>query len=111
MDCHYEAEIVLLPTQMIAADKELAGLLKKNPFLTKETIRELFAKRLGKYLDNQFEGYCTADDYYQPVVEDFGINMNYDLPGWCSENGFEFVSCDGNGGDDGYEPKFRRGWY
>lgn len=24
----------------------------------------------------------TEDDYYQPVVEDFGANMEYDLPEW-----------------------------
>ncbi len=111
IDCYYKAEIVLSPTEMIAADKELTALLKKNPFLEREIIQELFAGRLSEYLDDQFEEYCTADDYYQPVVEDFGINMNYDLPKWCSENGFEVVSCDGDGGDDGYEPKFRNGWY
>lgn len=111
IDCYYKAEIILLPTERIATDKELAALLEKNPFLAKETIHEFFTKRLRKYLDDQFEGYCTAEDYYQPVVEDFGINMNYDLPEWCNQNGFEFVSCDGDGGDDGYEPKFRREWY
>jgi hypothetical protein len=32
---------------------------------------------------------------------------------WRSRNlkGFEFVSCEGDGNDDGYEPKFRKGWY
>lgn len=38
-------------------------------------------------------------------------NLEYDLQNWSKENGFEFVSCEGSGGDDGYEPKFRRGWY
>ena len=31
-------------------------------------------------------------------------------PGYDA-NGFEFVSCEGDGNDDGYEPKFRKGWY
>lgn len=79
VDCHYKAEIVLMPT---------------------ESIRE--------YLDNKFEEYCTEDDYYQPVVEDFDID--YRVSEWSKENGFEVVSCDGNGEDSGYEPKFRSRW-
>ncbi len=111
VDCHYEAEIILTPTEAISADQELAKMLKKNPFMTKNEIHDLFAKRLKKYLDVEFEDYCTEDDYYQPVVEDFGDNMEYDLPEWCKKNGFELVSFDGDGDDDGYEPKFRRGWH
>lgn len=79
VDCHYKAEIVLMPT---------------------ESIRE--------YLDNKFEEYCTEDDYYQPVVEDFDID--YRVSEWSKENGFEVVSCDGNGENSGYEPKFRSRW-
>ena len=65
-----------------------------------ESIRE--------YLDNKFEEYCTEDDYYQPVVEDFDID--YRVSEWSKENGFEVVSCDGNGENSGYEPKFRSRW-
>lgn len=111
VDCHYEAEIILAPTEEISKDKELAQQLKKNPFMTEEAIHELFTKRLQEYLDYEFEDYCTCDDYYQPVVEDFGSNMEYDLPKWCKENGFELVSIEGDGGDDGYEPKHRQEWY
>ena len=32
------------------------------------------------------------------------------LVSFYEENGFEFISCEGNGSDGGYEPKFRRGW-
>ena len=111
VDCHYEAEIVLKPTERISEDKELARQLKKNPFITKEAIKDLFAKRLQEHLDNEFEEYCTEDDYYQPVVEDFGINLEYALEKWSKENGFEYVSYEGDGDDGGYEPKFRNGWY
>ena len=100
-----------MPTEVISADKELAQKIKKNPFMTKSEIHELFAKRIKKYLDSEFEDYCTCDDYYQPVVEDFGDNLEYDLTEWCKKNGFELVSCDGDGDDDGYKPKFKRGWY
>ena len=111
VDCHYEARIILKPTQGVSEDKALAKLLTKNPFTTKETIRDLFARRLQDYLDHEFDYYCTCEDYYQPVVEDFEDNLEYDVKQWSEKNGFEFVSCDGDGHDDGYEPKFRNNWY
>lgn len=111
IDCHYKARIILRPTKDVFSDKELTELLTKNPFATKETICDLFTKRLQEYLDYEFEDYCTEDDYYQPVVEDFGNNLEYDLKQWSEENGFEYVSCEGDGDDGGYEPKFRKGWY
>lgn len=111
VDCHYEAEIILAPTEEISKDRELARQLKKNPFITKEAIHDFFVMRLKEYLDYEFDDYCTCDDYYQPVAEDFGCNLEYDLPKWCKENGFEYVSFEGDGGDNGYEPKYRKGWY
>ena len=111
VDCHYEARIILRPTKAVSEDKELSKLLAKNPFTTKEAIYDLFTKRLREYLDYEFEDYCTEDDYYQPVVEDFGSSLEYALKSWSEENGFEYVSCEGDGDDEGYEPKFRRGWY
>ena len=111
VDCHYEAEIVLVPTEAIKTDKKLVQQLKKNSFLTKEAIHDLFAERLEEYLDNKFDYYCTCDNYYQPVVEDYGSNLEYELIEWCKENGFNYVSCEGAGEDDGYEPKYRNGWY
>lgn len=62
-------------------------------------------------MDYEFEEYCTEHDYYQPVVEGFGGDLEYCLEEWCKENGFELVSCEGDGDDVGYEPKFRKGWY
>ena len=110
VDCYYEARIILKPTKAVYEDKELAKLLAKNPFTTKETIRALFSGRLKDYLDHEFDYYCTCEDYYQPV-EDFEDNLEYDVKQWSEKNGFEFVSCDGDGHDDGYEPKFRNNWY
>lgn len=109
VDCSYEANIVLKPTEEASKDKELTRLLKKNPFMEKDEIHKLFEEKLREYLDYEFEEYCTEDDYYQPVVEDFEIE--YRVTEWSKENGFEVISCDGHGWDGGYEPKFRRGWY
>ena len=52
VDCHYEARIVVKPTKAVSEDKELARLLAKIPFTTKEKIRDLFARRLQEYLDH-----------------------------------------------------------
>lgn len=108
VDCFYNAEIELHPTKMAGQNKDLQKLLKKNPFMTKESIHEFYEKKLKEYLDSEFEEYCTCDDYYEPVVEDF--ELTYDVEHWCKENGFEVISCEGDGSDGGYEPKFRRGW-
>ena len=109
VDCIYEANIVLRPTEEATKDDELTRRLKKNPFMEKEEIHKLFGEKLQKYLDYEFEEYCTEDDYYQPVIEDF--ELEYRVTEWSKKNGFEVISCDGDGGDAGYEPKFRRGWY
>lgn len=109
VDCYYDAEIVLSPKDPVAKDDKLSKLLRKNPFMEKDVIREYFETKLSDYLDREFEEYCTCDDYYQPVVEDFEAESY--IKEWCSKNGFEFVSCEGDGDDSGYEPKFRKGWY
>lgn len=107
VDCHYKAHVVLKPTETLADDKDVIAFLASNPFATKEEIYKLFSNRLLKYLDSDFEEYCTCDDYYQPVVEDYCSNLESNLKDWSKSNGFVFISCEGDGYDDGYEPKYR----
>lgn len=110
VDCHYKAEIILGPTEEAAhKNEEFIELLNKNPFISKPEISKFFERELRKYLDYEFKYYCECDDYYQPVVEDFEIE--YNIKEWCDKNGFIFINCEGDGDDDGYEPKFRHGWY
>ena len=108
VNCSYEANIVLKPAEEAAKDKELTRQLKKNPFMGKDEIHKIFEEKLREYLDYEFEEYCTEDDYYQPIVEDFEIE--YRVTEWSKKNGFEVIACDGDGGDGGYEPKLRKGW-
>lgn len=49
----------------------LKQFLRRNPHVSKGEIHDLFEKQLGRCLDDEFEEYCSEDDYYQPVVEDF----------------------------------------
>ena len=103
VDCIYNAEIVVQPTEAIRKEEELLKRLKKNPFLQMNIIDEFFSQSLTDYLDRKFEDYCTCDDYYQPVVEDFEID--YYAKEWCAKHGFILLSCIGTGYDKGYEPK------
>lgn len=104
VDCHFEAVITLKPAETMKADEKLASAIRDNPFITKGAIAEFYTKKISEYLDYEFEEYCTCDDYFQPVVEDFDIGDRVKY--WCKENGFELVSCEGNGYDDGYESSF-----
>ena len=108
VDCYYDADMVLKPTKEAGKTDGLKSMLKKNPFVTADAIYKFYEKELCKYLDHEFEEYCTCDDYYQPVVEDF--ELEYDVKAWAKKNGFNVISCNGDGRDEGYEPKFRRGW-
>ena len=107
VDCNYEAHVVLKPTDSVRENDVLKQLLRGNQTASGEVIRNFFVKRLCGYLDDEFEEYCSDDDYYQPVVEDF--ELEYRVKNWCRQNAFDFVSCEGHGDDDGYVPKFRGG--
>lgn len=110
VSCYYEADIALRPTSSIVVDPKLAEQLKKNPFMTKEAISDHYINLIKQYLDYEFEDYCTCDDYYQPVVEDFMVDRDA-VKTWCMKNGFELVECEGDGYDGGYEPDIMRGGY
>ena len=108
VDCYYNADIVLAPAKNLVVNKDLEKQLRKNRFMKAEEIRSFYGRELRKYLDREFEEYCTCDDYYQPVVEDFEIE--YYLKEWCKKNGFKLISCEGEGDDSGFEPDSARRW-
>ena len=109
VDCHYEAEMILRPIDPDCIGEKLSDLLNKNPFMTREAITDFYENDIRNWLDEEFERYCSCEDYYQPVVEDF--EFDYYLAEWCRKNGFEIVSYEGDGHDDGYEPSFTRHFY
>ncbi|MBQ9713463.1 MAG: hypothetical protein IJV54_14370, partial [Bacteroidales bacterium] len=86
-------------------DKKLDKMLSKNPFLSEEDIADHFIGRLRDYLDEEFENYCTSDDYYEPVCEDF--EAEYYASEWCQKHGFEILSFTGEGFTGDYEPDLR----
>ena len=108
VDCYYNVDIVLAPEKNLVVNEDLEKQLRKNRFMKTEAISSFYVKELRKYLDREFEEYCTCDDYYQPVVEDFEIE--YYLKEWCKKNGFKLISCEGEGDDSGFEPDSVRRW-
>ena len=108
VDCYYEADIVIKATKALVVNEELSQALHQNPFLKTKDVGIFYEKSLKEYLDYEFEDFCTCDDYYQPVVEDFEIE--YCVEEWCKKNGFKLISCEGDGSDSGYEPDSVRKW-
>lgn len=76
--------------------KEMGEKLKKNPFLKAEEIRSYYEKEIDSIIMEDFEDYCTCDDYYPPVVEDFYSNIEYDMREYLPMHGLEMT-------DDEYE--------
>ena len=103
VDCHYEAEIELKVTESLVVDDNLSAMLRKNSFMTAKEIWNYYSGLLTDYLDREFDWYCTCEEYYEPVVEDF--ELEYYVKDWCEKNGFEFIRCEGEGDDSGYIPR------
>lgn len=101
VDCHFNSMITLRVKDEALVYKALKQELKVNSFLSEEKITEIFSKSLTSYLDNEFNDYCLADDYYEPVAEDFEVD--YHVEDWCKDNGFEIVSVQGHGDTGGFE--------
>ena len=104
---HGEAEL------RVADREKLHSLLQKIlpnlAYCSQEEIQEAIAKQLREDLDGEFEEFCTEDDYYEPVVEDY--DFGYNLKEYCRKYGLEAVDFTYTGGDDGFEPYFRgRRW-
>ncbi len=111
LDCKYEATIILKPTEKIMKNDAFLSKINNNPFLTKEFINDYFYNSLTKCLDEDFNEYCTCDDYYEPCAEDYYGNIDSTIEKWCDENGFQFVSCEGEGETGTFEPKsYRHYW-
>ena len=103
IDCHYEAEIELKAAGSLVVDNALSAMLEKNPFMTAKEIWNYYSGNLTDHLDQKFDWYCTCEEYYEPVVEDF--ELEYYAKDWCEKNGFELIRCEGEGDDSGYIPR------
>lgn len=106
--CSGTVEIEVSDEELVR--KETAGLLKKNPFLPAEKIFEHYKKILKKVLDEELEDYVTCDDYYPPVMEDYGGNFEGTVEEFCKKYGFDLVNCECEGDMSDFEPNGRGYW-
>lgn len=99
VNCDFTAKISLHAVNEGVIYKVIEKEIKNNPFLSEYSISEIFASSLKNYLDTNFDEYCTSDEYYEPVAEDFEVTSY--VENWCKDNGFELVSieCNGNTGE------------
>jgi len=107
MDCSGSGTATV---KVIAPDivkQEMQNHLAQNPFLTADEISAYFNDVLAQSLDSEFEEYCTDDDYYPPVVEDFRDNFDDVVNKFCSKFGLELVASDFDGYLSDYEPDDR----
>lgn len=75
-------------------ENDLKDKLDKNPFLKADDIYKLYVDRLREYITDKFEDYCTCDDYYPPVVDDFLYNCGEEIEDYLGKYGIKLISDD-----------------
>ncbi len=106
VDCDYRAEMTFRSGSAGTKGPEVRKLEMENPGFREEDAVEALQKSLRTKLDDEFEDYCSDDDYYQPVVEDF--EAEYYAREWAEERDLELIRFEGSGSDGGYKPKLRK---
>ncbi len=104
-DCTMEVEIEVSDKDTL--HKVLEKVLNKNPFTTAKAIYDLLETDFQKMLDEDFDEYCTADDYYPPVAEDYVCDGNGKVlvDNFCAKYGLKVITLDYEGrSDDCYQP-------
>ena len=106
MDCNYQAKITFKKDREEIHGSEIQKLEMEHPGFQKKDIIEALTKSICAKLDDEFEEYCSDDDYYPPVVEDFEAKAY--ARDWAEERGLKLIRFEGNGEGGDYEPKSRR---
>lgn len=90
-DYSYTYKITIHVSDKYKVKKELFYKLKKNPFLKAEDIRAYYEDKVDEIISGEFEEYCTSDDYYPPVVEDFDSTIDYVMEKFLPQHGLEMI--------------------
>lgn len=64
--------------------------LKKNPFLDANAILATYEKEMDDHFADDFDDYCTCDEYYEPVVEDF-VGRIREIESMLEKYGLELI--------------------
>ncbi len=103
VDCSFKATFGFMVVDKEKVRKENKKELKENPYLSSKYFYDKYKGELDIELDNDFEYYCTCDDYYPPVAEDYIDNCQSLLEKYFDKHGFELLSFDGDGETSDYE--------
>ena len=103
--CSATAAIKIVDTQQVG--NELKKMLEKNPFTASDESFGYYQSMLCELLDSDFDEYCTAEDYYPPVVEDYAGNFADIVNKFCKEHGMELIASEYNGELSDLEPDDR----
>lgn len=97
MDCDCDAAVSIKIIHPDKVKKSMEEELQNNPFFSYEEICNQFSELLSTRLDNDFDFYCTSDEYYPPVVEDYIGNCEELIETFCKEHGMKLISFDFDG--------------
>ncbi len=93
-DYSYTYKMTIKVVDRALVEKDLKDKLRENPFLKAEDIRSYYENEIDGIICGEFEDYCTCDDYYPPVVEDFPGNIYYEMDKFLPEHGLERIDDD-----------------
>ncbi len=93
-DYSYTYKMTIKVVDRALVEKDLKDKLRENPFLKAEDIRSYYENEIDGIICGEFEDYCTCDDYYPPVVEDFPDNIYYEMDKFLPEHGLERIDDD-----------------
>ncbi len=97
VDCLFNANFSFVINDRKKIKKNNLSLIKKNTYLSAEFFYKKYKEDIIKKLDEDFEYYCTCDDYYPPVCEDYIGNLDSLLESYFKKHGFKMVDLNGEG--------------
>ena len=93
-DYSYTYSMTIRVVERKLVERDLQDKLRENPFLNAEDIRSYYEEEIHGIICSEFDDYCTSDDYYPPVVEDFPGNIHYYMKKFLPEHGLEMTGDD-----------------
>ncbi len=100
----FQSRIRELNSHVSAGDRHLrrydqygSTILPKEPGNSAESIRSFVEGQLAAELDLDLEDYVTEDDYYPPVMEEYGDCLKAAAESFCKLFGLRLVSSSCNG--------------
>ena len=111
LDCNFKANFSFKIVDKEKLRKDNFEFFNKNPYLTADFFYKKYKEEIAKEIDDDFEEYCTYDDYYPPVVEDYDYNLEDLLQRYCKEHGLKLISFEGEGETSNYERNYDKKYY